>query len=375
MSGDLGPRIVVQYVDSDTFGGSEQSALQLLAGLDRSRWRPILLYHPEPRLARLVEGARAAGVPVHAVPRVTDRTVLGRLPDLVRAIGVAAPSVFHAHLNWPLACKFGLLAAAIRRVPAIVATVHLFVDGLMNRNVRLQLRVVGAGVHRYLAVSRHVRDRLAARAGLPERKLRVVPNGIDPAPFAGPADPGLRARLGGSPGRPMVFTAARLTAQKAIDVLIAAAALVPDALFVIAGEGPDRAALEARADALGVASRVRLLGARDDIAQLLAAADLFVLPSLFEGLPIAVLEAMAAGKPVVATRVGGTDEVVVDGETGILVPPGNPGRLAAAIRAFIDDPDRARRAGQAGRERFHARFTARAMCASVTQVYEELLQR
>lgn len=368
-------RTVVQYVDSGLFGGSEQAALQLLAGLDRARWRPVLLHHPEPGLARLIEGARAAGVPAYPVPRVTDANLLLRMPGLVRAVGAERPAVFHAHLNWPLACKFGLVAAALRRVPAVVATVHLFVEALMNRNARLQVRAVAAGVHRYLTVSRHVRDQLAAAVGLPERKLRVVPNGIDPAAFLRPADSALRAQLAGGPDRPLVFTAARLSPQKALDVLLSAAALVPQAVFVIAGEGPERAALEARAEALGVASRVRLLGARDDVPELLAACDLFVLPSLVEGLPLSVLEAMAAAKPVVATRIGGTDEAVADGRTGILVPPGDAGALAAAIRTFLADPERARRWGEAGRDRLRACFTAPAMIDGVTAAYEELLDR
>ena len=368
-------RTVVQYLDSDVFGGSEQAALQLLAGLDRARWRPLLLYHPEAGLARLLEGARAADVQAYAVPRVTDANLLLRLPGLLRAVGAMRPAVFHAHLNWPLACKFGLVAAAVRRVPAIVATVHLFVEDLVNRNVRLQVRAVGIGVHRYLTVSRHVRDRLAAAIGLPDPKLQVVPNGIDPAPFTRLADPALRARLTGDPNRPLVFTAARLSSQKALDVLLSAAALVPEAVFVIAGDGPDRAALEARAEALGLAQRVRFLGARGDIPDLLAVCDVFVLPSLFEGLPISVLEAMAAAKPVVATRIGGTDEAVVDGQTGILVPPGDARSLAAALQTILAVPARARRFGAAGRERLQARFTAQTMINGVSAVYEELLDR
>ncbi len=368
-------RTVLQYVDSDTFGGSEQVLLQLLAGLDRARWRPVLLHHPEPGLARLIEEARASGVPARTVPRVTDANLLVRLPGMLRAVSAERPAVFHAHLNWPLACKYGLVAAALHRVPAVVATVHLFVDGLMNRNVRLQMRAVGTGVHRYLAVSQHVRDRLAAGVGLPERKLRVVPNGIDPAPFTRAPDPVLRTRLAGSPDRQLVFTAARLSPLKGLDVLLSAAALVPEARFVVAGEGPERAALEARAEALGVAHRVHFLGARDDVPDLLAACDLFVLPSRVEGLPLSVLEAMAAAKAVVATRIGGTDEVVIDGETGILVPPGDAAALASAIGTFLADPARARRAGEAGRDRLRARFTAQAMIDGVTAAYEELLDQ
>lgn len=366
---------VMQYVDSNVFGGSEQVLLQLLAGLDRARWRPVLLHHPEPGLARLVEGARSAGVQVYSVPRVSDGNFLIRLPQLGRAINARHPDVFHAQLNWPLACKFGLVAAALVRVPAIVATVHLVIDDLLNRNVRLQGRVVGAGVHRYLAVSQHVRDRLAAGMGMSEQKLQVVPNGIDPAPFSQPGDPALRHWLTRGSGRPLVFTAARLSPEKAIDVLISAAARVPEAVFAIAGDGPERAAIRAQAEALGIAERVRLLGSRNDIPALLAACDVYALPSLVEGLPISVLEAMAAARPVVATRIGGTDEVLVDGKTGLLVPPGDPESLAAAIRTFLADPDRSRQAGKAGRDELLARFTASAMTNAVSATYNELLAR
>ena len=364
---------VVQYVDSHVFGGSEQILLQLLAGLDRAKWRPVLLYHPEPGLARLVEGAQSANVATRAVPRVTDANLLLRLPGLVRAIRAERPAVFHAQLNWPLSCKFGLIAATLLRIPAVIATVHLVIDDLLNRNVRLQSRITGFGVHRYLAVSRHVRDRLVAGVGVHEHNVRIVPNGIDPAPFARPSDPTLRARLTRGENRPLVFTAARLSPEKGLDVLVSAATLVPEAVFAVAGDGAERAALHALSERLGVNRRVRFLGARDDVPDFMATCDLFVLPSLVEGLPIAVLEAMAAARPVVATRIGGTDEVVVDGETGTLVAPRDPAALAAGIRNFLAEPERARRAGEAGRARLMACFTARSMIEAVTATYDELL--
>jgi len=119
--------------------------------------------------------------------------------------------------------------------------------------------------------------------------------------------------------------------------------------------------------------QVKFLGFRDDVADLLSVCDLFVLPSLFEGLPVSVLEAMAAGKPVVATRIGGTDEAVEDGRTGILVPPRDPAALAGAIRTMLSDLPAARRMGEAGRMRVRHEFTAEAMVARTTKIYEELL--
>jgi glycosyltransferase involved in cell wall biosynthesis len=366
-------RTVVHFVDTDTFGGSEQSLLHLLEGLDRARWRPVLLHHPAAGLAQLLEGAAAAGVTVRQVPRVSDADVAWRLPGLVRALGVDRPAVFHAHLNWPLACKFGLVAARIRRVPVVIGTVQLFVAVLVNRSVRFQQRIVSAGVHRYVAVSEEVARRMATCFGISPAKLRVIHNGIDPGPFGRPPDARLRTALIGDPHRPLVLTLARLAPQKGLDTLVAAARLVPEAVFVVAGDGPERGALEAQAATLGLADRMRFLGHRRDVAALLDACDVFALPSLFEGLPLAVLEAMAAGKPVVASHIGGTDEAVLEGVTGLLVPPADPCALARAIRVVLADPALARRLGAAGRSRVDAEFSARRMVRAVEATYDEVL--
>ena len=153
------------------------------------------------------------------------------------------------------------------------------------------------------------------------RAVRVVHNGIDVSRFGGPADPALRAELTNGTDRPLVLSLARLHWQKGLKHLVAAARQVPSAVFVVAGAGEERAHLDEEVARSGVGDRFRFLGFRDDAPRLLAACDLFVLPSLFEGLPVSVLEALAARRPVVATAVGGTGEAVIDGETGLLVPP------------------------------------------------------
>jgi glycosyltransferase involved in cell wall biosynthesis len=364
----------VQYLDSDLVGGSERVLLQLLQGLDRKEWHPILLHHPAAALAELVEAAKGLGVTVYAVPRVTDRNFAIRLPGLVHAVSRFRPAVFHAQLNWPLACKFGLLSAALLGVPAVLATVHLYIGDFMSRSVRCQLRAVSRGVHRYLAVSGHVRERLAA-LGVPAAKLRVVRNGVDPGRFEQPVAHVFRSELAGNTRRPIVLTVARLAPQKGLEFLLRAAAMLPEATFVIAGDGPARSILAAQAESAGLADRVRFLGSRRDVPDLLAACDVFVLPSLIEGLPLSVLEAMAAARPVVATRVPGTDETVVDGETGMLVPPRDPEALAHAIRSVLSDPERASRFGSAGRARVLGDFSTRRMVSAVEQQYEELLER
>jgi glycosyltransferase involved in cell wall biosynthesis len=147
---------------------------------------------------------------------------------------------------------------------------------------------------------------------------------------------------------------------------------VPEATFVIAGEGPQRLELESRARELALSERVLFLGHREDVPALLASCDFFVLPSLFEGLPLALLEAMSAGKPIVASAVGGVGEAIIDGKTGLLVPPGRPELLANSIRALMANPTFAEGLGSAARDRAAERFSNDAMVRSVVQTYQEL---
>jgi glycosyltransferase involved in cell wall biosynthesis len=367
-------RTVVHFTDSNGFGGAERVMLQLLGGLDRTRWRPVLLHHAKPALARLVAGARDLDVELREVPPVSRPRQLVHLPQFVRALRAEDTAVFHAHLPAPLHGRFGLLAAAVGRVPAVVATAHLVSDVTHPMRSHLVQRIAATCTDRYIAVSEGVGRRLRSRFGVPDRKIRVIANGIDVERWPAPRNPRLRSMLAGATDRPIVLTVGRLDAQKGHRYLLAAAAEVPDALFVLVGEGRERADLEARARSLGVADRVRFLGHRDDVPELLAACDVFVLPSLYEGLPLSVLEAMAAARPVVATAIEGISETVVDGMTGLLVPPADPAALARAVRAVLTDAVLAGRMGQAGRERVCREFSLRRMIDRVTRVYDELLE-
>ena len=366
-------RTVVHFSDSRQFGGTEQIVLQLLAGLDRQRWRPILMHQPAPGVAALVNGARALGIERVAASSFGGIRGLARIPQLVRQFRSIRPAVVHAHLTDPLACKFALIAASLAGVPVVVATAQLFMESPNGRAVWAQHRVVAAGVDRYIAVSEEVASQLRRRYGVPDRKLRVVHNTIPVDEYLREPSADSRHQLTGGVDRQIVLTVARLDRQKGHRCLLEAAAAVPDALFVFAGDGAERASLECEARVHGVAERVRFLGHRSDVPALLASCDLFVLPSLYEGLPLAVLEAMAAGKPVVATAIGGTDEAVVDGETGILVPPSNPAELAGAIRRVLGDAALGRRLGAAGQARALTCFSSAAMVAQVAEVYDQLL--
>jgi glycosyltransferase involved in cell wall biosynthesis len=369
------PRTVVHFSDSDAFGGTERALLQLLARLDRERWRPVLFHPDAPGAAELANEASALGVPTRALPApASPARGVASIPGLALALRRERAAVFHAHQTWSLSCRYGIVAAAVARVRARVASAQLFVEMPRLRGIDVQHAIISRALHRHVAVSRHVAWRLHDRFDVPGEKIVVIPNAVALGPRA-PRDAALRARVLLGQRAPLVLTVARLDAQKGVAYLLDAAAEVPEAVFVIAGEGPERASLEARAASLEIAHRVRFLGHRRDVPALLAIADLFVLPSLWEGLPLSILEAMAAGIPVVATRIGGTDELVRDGETGTLAPPENGSALAEAIRAVLYDRERALRMAAAARAFAEREHSAAAMVSATSALYEELLAR
>ncbi len=364
-------RRVVHYLDSEIFGGCEEAALHLMGALDRDRWEPMLLHHPGAGIARLVEGAASVGIATLEVPRVTRGRRVAGVNRLRRVLRAERPAIVHAHLSWPFACKHGVLAAWLARVPGIIGTAQLFLPSDGTRQPLALLRAY----QRIIAVSEETRSRFIQDLHMPTERLTVVRNAIRVPPRGRTVNPAFRASLVG--GRPdyVIMTPARLHAQKGHEYLVAAAAAVPGATFVFAGDGPLRADLEAQAREAGVADRCLFLGERSDVPDLLAAADLVVLPSLFEGLPVAVLEAMAAERPVVATAIGGTDEAIASEKSGLLVPPRDAAALAAAIRRLQADPGLAGRLAAAARTRVEQDFSAEAAARDVMRIYDEVIRK
>lgn len=353
------------FTDSLTLGGTEQMLLTLMQGLDRTRWEPMLVHHASSELVPLLVRAHRSGIETIAVPPMRGRDGLTHTRGFLQLLRAKRPTVFHAQLTMPLACKFALATAALGRVPAVLATEHLFVD-IPYRHSRWIERVVAPGIQRYIAVSEHVAKQMRAALPFTAHKLDVVHNGIPTEKFL---------RAAGKPVRklPIVLTIARLTEQKGIRHLLDAAVRVPHAEFWIVGEGPDRAALRSYAAQLQIADRVKFLGQSTDVAPLLWQADLFVLPSLFEGLPVSILEAMAAGVPVIATQVGGTPEEIGSCETGLLVPPGDPAALADAICHLLTNPGLAQRLAMNAEARVRQEFSVERMVQRTTDIYDTVL--
>jgi glycosyltransferase involved in cell wall biosynthesis len=368
-------RSVYYFTDSRQSGGAEAALLLLIANLDRGDWRPTLLYNPSPSLGPVADAARDLGATVRAVPGLSPgldgaRRLRAFLSDLQRE----RPDVFHAHLSWPLAARFPLAAAVVARVPAVVATFHLFPPAPLRRTTLLQGRLLAARMGRGIAVSQAIATSLDDVLGWAPHKIEVIRNGIDIERFQQRPDPELRRALAAGSDDVVFVTTARLDLQKGLDVLLRAAKVVEGARFVIAGAGAERARLESQAAALGVHERVQFLGHRADVPALLAAADAFVLPSLFEGTPLALLEAMAAGKPIVTSAIPGTDEIVTDGETGLLVRAGNSDALADALRRIVAEPELRARLGAAARRRAETEHSAVASTRRIAVVYDEVLR-
>ncbi|HEU4648142.1 MAG TPA: glycosyltransferase family 4 protein [Gemmatimonadales bacterium] len=369
-------RTVVHFDDSREFGGAQKVLLHLMAGLDRRQWRPVLFHHPAPGIVPMVEAARLLDIERREVPPIWTRSEAWTgFGPFVQQLRDVRPAVFHAHLTTAIGCKYGVLAAALLRVPAIVATLQLVFDVLPAWRYDVSQRLITTCVDRYIAVSKGIAGRLRERFHVPDRKIHVIYNAV-PLPGLDRADAaGLRGDFVRSDGCAVVLTLARLEEQKGLGYLLDAAARVPNARFVIAGEGRERASLEQRAAALGLGNRVVFVGFRADTAALLRKCDLFVLPSLFEGLPLSILEAMAARKPVIASCIAGNDEAVVHGETGLLVPPADGGALAEAIQRLLADPGLAHRLAAAGHERVRREFSTDAMVSRVSALYDEVLTR
>jgi glycosyltransferase involved in cell wall biosynthesis len=365
-------RTVCFFTDSTAFGGAEQSLLTLIAGLDPVRWRPVLAFHDTPGAALLARRAEELATdlwPVQKMPEGVQGAV--RVGSFAAALRRRRPDIFHAHLTWQVACKYGLAGAVVARVPGVVATYQLLVDAHVTRPSILQQRVLARGVGRAIVVSRELATYLRERFGWRPEKIRLIHNAV---PFGEPPspDPARRAEL--SPdGKPIVLTPARLDPLKGHRFLLEAARSLPDARFVFAGDGPERGALERMSADLAISSRVTFLGHRGDVSELLACADVVVLPSLAEGLPLAVLEAMAARRAVVATAVGDVTDAIRTGETGIVVEPGNSAALATAIHSVLADRELAARLGNAAAAHGRQHFAAAEMIARVTGVYDELL--
>ena len=377
-----GHRLRILYViGSLEIGGTEGQLVSLATGLDPAAFEVTVCCLS--RGGPYGEPLAAAGVRTEIVG--IRRAGLWRQPDrlprdllrLVECMRRARPTVVHGFLYWGYV--LGTLAGRLARVPAIVAGCR----GLMRFRRSDPRRALGrwalGAADLVVANSEAVRQSVLRSEGLPASKVRIVRNGVSVARFTGPRDDALGSALALPPGGPVVAVVANLRRHKGLDVFLEAWREVlrhfPKATALLAGDGSERPTLERRAADFGVMGSVRFLGTRRDIPALLSLADLAVHPSLGEGLPNAVLEAMAAGKAIVATSAGGTPEAVLDGETGRLVPAADPGALAQGILWCLRHPGETERYGEAARRRVREHFAVETMVGRHADLYRQLSER
>ena len=352
-----------------TWRGGEGQLLALAEGLVRRGQQCVVVAQAGGELAAR---SRAAGVPTEEVAmrgewdllavRRIARLLRRDRPDLVHM------HTSHAHTLGVLASRFTGIGRRIvaRRVDFSIHRHALSLSGLKYR----------FGVDRYVAISEAVRAQLV-KDGVAAERISLVPSGVDPGRWLGGDGAKARADLGVPAKAPLVGTLAHFGWHKSLETLIAAAepivAARPDAWIAIVGEGDLRPMLEAERAKSPVKDRILMPGFRTNVADFLAAFDLFVMPSVMEGLCTAILDAFAVGVPVVASRAGGIPELVLHEQTGLLVEPRRPPELASAILRLLQDEPLRRRVVAGGRARLLERFTNDAMVEGTLRVYRELL--
>ncbi|MDQ1014668.1 glycosyltransferase family 4 protein [Streptomyces afghaniensis] len=372
------PRIKVLHVVTRFWGGSGLNTLMTALGMDPDRYEVWVAGVPGDELW---DRAAAKGVHTVQIPGFrdvltpADALVLWRLVRLIRRERFTIVHTHNAKGGF-----LGRLAARLCRTPVVVHTFHAisFHDHMprWRRALYRSLeRVVSRFAHAYLAVAPRLALETVHQRLAPPGSVEVVPSGVDLAAIPEGFDPACRQTLGVPEGITLIGTVGRLVYQKAPLDFVRMAALVhgryPETAFVIVGDGPLADEVRRLAADLGV--DVHITGWRPDAHRLAAGLDVFVMPSLYEGMGRALTEALAAARPVVATAVNGVPDLVEPGATGLLVAPSDPGGLARAVGWLLDHPDEASAMGRQGRVRARAAFSRDAMCAAVDACYRRLL--
>jgi glycosyltransferase involved in cell wall biosynthesis len=368
---------ILQLISSEGYYGAESMLLALARTLPALGCGSIVgVFHDaRSHQGELESRAARVGLRVESLPCAGrwDWKAVGRIRELVKANAV---DILHTHGY--KADIYGCMAAWPKRV-ALVATCHNWPSRLPSMRAYAAIdRLALRHFDRVATASGPVAE-ILRRSKVPGHKLKNIANGVDMEPFRAPlreAAESLRKEFGVGSERLVGFVG-RLVADKGGAVLLAAArsvlAVYPNARFVFAGEGPARAEWEALAAKLGIAAQVVFAGSRKDMPAVYAALDMVVLPSFQEAMPMCLLEALAAAKPVVATTVGAIPKVIVPGVTGLLCEPGDANGLSAAILRLLRDPELARTLGNHGRAHVDRTFASGVVGRSYLSLYQEAL--
>ncbi|MHB9155571.1 MAG: glycosyltransferase [Endomicrobiales bacterium] len=371
----------ILYLITDlNIGGTEKVVFETACSIDRNRYQPFVVGLK--KWGEYAQRLRERDVPTQSLDLYGSALLfpfklissLWRLVAFIRKekIGLIHSFLFQANL-------LGKLLGLLCRVPVITSIRVMEV----RKRWHLTLERLTRGLSKAVVVnSRALADFVERETSVPASRIAVIYNGIDTGACPAPDRRLLAPEGSGTSDGIIAVTAARLHEQKGVRYLLEAARRLdgkageaaPGIHFFVIGDGPERAFLEGTARSLGVAGKMTFCGWRKDVLALISSADIFVLPALWEGTPNAVLEAMACGRAVVATRVGGVPELIEDGDSGILVPPRDPGALADALLLLAQNPVLRKKLGENGRRRAQKLFSLAAMVENFEELYRRILR-
>ncbi len=368
-------KIKIAHVSASLhYGGKENGVVNLVNGLDPKIFENYIFTYVrggalalrvDPTRCRVVElGDKLGG----------DYRLYFKLAREFRRYRI---HIAHTH-SWATAME-GIIGAKMARVPIIIHGEHGTMKTDTKLHIQIQRRLWNA-TDQVLSVSQALRENLHKKFDFSKERIRVVANGVDLSRFdLSRNGVDYKARLGLPPNALVFGAIGRAVPVKAYPILLQAAGLVfseiPNAHLVLVGDGPLLDELVQSAQDAGILNRVHFLGARKDVPEILRALDVYVLSSESEGMSNTILEAMASGRPVIATAVGGNPELVVDGETGLLVPPNDPAALAVAITKLLREPEQRRQMGVLSRQRIEEKFSLEVMVRHYAEVYLEVFRR
>lgn len=366
---------IIHLVEDLKIGGAERVIADIAEGLDGKKYDVSVWCVT--RGGETASELREKGIKVRILGISSYHNPLS-IFKLTRLLKDAGPDIVHTHGYF--ASVIGRLAARKAHIPAIVTHVHSTYWDYKKRHIRIERRL-SRFTHKIICCSKAVENFVKDFENIKDGKTTVIYNGVDEDRFSTLKESkSILAELGIDEGSSVVGTVSALTPHKGHEHLIQAASVVLDTLpstrFLIVGDGILRTRLEDQAKNLNINSSVIFTGERKDIPEILSLMDVFILPSFSrEGLGLAIIEAMAVKRPVVATEIGGIPEAVIKGKTGLLVPPGDSDALATAIIELIQDPKKAKEMGEKGRARVMERFTKTKMLSEIQNVYQSLISR
>ncbi len=377
------PYKVVYFCDAVFLGGAEAYLKLLVPEIPQEEYQPRVALSPLPQIAPLARFFDDRGICVDEVDSA-NRSPFKVFLESYRYFRRQQPTIVHFNLNNTFSCFVPILAAYFSRVPRRLATEHLDLQLAIGKRAGVRTkkfvkRVMTFCLDYTIPVSQANKQLLVQDYRVNPYRLKLILNGIDVNHFAF-SESGRRAvrrSLGIGPEQTLVGTVARFNFQKGhqytVDAIPTILKSCPQTRFLFVGEGPTQARLADRVRRLGLEPYVTFAGAREDIPEILSALDIFLLTSLYEGLPLSILEAMAVGLPVVATSVSGTPEAVTDEHTGLLIPPADSQAVGSAVVRLVRDPGSRRRMGANGREMVHRRFDKSLMVRQVEHIYQNLV--